>query len=72
MSLLSFISLPDVAAKIKPLRPRLSRTIPAELRAKPRSNRYMTVGTAFDYLLRFELQRRASCRFQAVGCRTRR
>src|SRR5580765_8367663 len=29
------------------------------LQAEPRSNRYMMVGTAFDYLLRFELQRRA-------------
>jgi hypothetical protein len=29
------------------------------LKVEPRSKRYMLVGTAFDYLLRFELQRRA-------------
>ncbi len=59
MSLLRFLAEPDVAAKIKPLRPKLPRKIPATLKVQPRSNRFMTVGTAFDYLLRFELQRRA-------------
>lgn len=29
------------------------------IKVKPRSKRYSLVGTAFDYLLRFELQRRA-------------
>jgi hypothetical protein len=51
--------MPDVTAKLKPFRPKLPRKIPAQLRAEPRSNRYTVVGTAFDYLLRFELQRRA-------------
>jgi hypothetical protein len=59
VSLLRFLAEPDVAAKIKPLRPKLPRKIPATLKVQPRSNRFMTVGTAFDYLLRFELQRRA-------------
>jgi hypothetical protein len=51
--------MPDVTAKIKPLRPKLPRKIAAPLKVEPRSNRYMLVGTAFDYLLRFELQRLA-------------
>ncbi|MEW6106047.1 MAG: hypothetical protein AB1563_06755 [Bacillota bacterium] len=59
MSLTRFIALPDVAARIRPLRPQLSRKITEPLRVKPRSSHYALVGTAFDYLLRFELQRRA-------------
>src|SRR5262245_9435099 len=59
MSLTRFLERPEVVAKVKPLRPKLSRTIAAPLRAQPRSSRYPMVGTAFDYLLRFELQRRA-------------
>ncbi|HLQ26261.1 MAG TPA: hypothetical protein VK138_10330 [Acidiferrobacterales bacterium] len=59
MSLTSFLDMPEVTAKIKPLRPKLPRKIAAPLKAEPRSNRYMLVGTAFDYFLRFELQRRA-------------
>jgi hypothetical protein len=59
MSLTTFLGMPDVAAKVKPLHPKLPRKIPAQLMIEPRSNRYMLVGTAFDYLLRFELQRRA-------------
>lgn len=59
MSLTSFLNMRDVKDKVKPLRPKLPRKIVAALQAKPRSNRYTMVGTAFDYLLRFELQRRA-------------
>lgn len=59
MSLTRFIAIPEVKARIKPLRPKLSRKITEPLRIEPRSNHYMLVGTAFDYLLRFELQRRA-------------
>ena len=59
MSLTSFVGMPDVKAKLKPLRPKLPRKLSAPLKVEPRSNRYMLVGTAFDYLLRFELQRRA-------------
>jgi len=58
-SFVSFLALPDVTAKIKPFRPKLPRKIPAQLKVEPRSNRHSMVGTAFDYLLRFELQRRA-------------
>jgi hypothetical protein len=59
MSLTSFVVRPEVSAKIKPLRPNISRKIVVSLRVEPRSNRYMLIGAAFDYLLRFELQRRA-------------
>jgi len=57
--LLSFIALPDVATKLKPLRPKGPRKLDVLLMIEPRSPSYSLVGTAFDYLLRFELQRRA-------------
>ena len=59
MSLFSFVGMPDVVAKLKTLRPKLPRTLNAPLKVEPRSKRFMLVGTAFDYLLRFELERRA-------------
>jgi hypothetical protein len=59
MSLKSFTKLPDVKARLKPLRPKLPRGLSAPLQVQPRSQRYQLVGTAFDYLLRFELQRLA-------------
>jgi hypothetical protein len=59
MSLSTFLNEPDVVAMVKPLRPALPRKVDAPLKIEPRSNRYVMVGTAFDYLLRFELQRRA-------------
>jgi hypothetical protein len=59
MSLTSFLDMAEVKLRVKPLRPKLPRKINASLKVAPRSNRYMMVGTAFDYLLRFELQRRA-------------
>jgi len=51
--------MPDVKAKLKPLRPKQRRKLSVRVKAQPHSKRYMLVGTAFDYLLRFELQRRA-------------
>ena len=59
MSLTSFLDMPDVMAKVKPLRPKLARKITQPLKVEPRSNHYSLVGTAFDYLLRFELQRQS-------------
>jgi len=59
MSLTSLVSMRDVKAKISALRPKTSRKISMPLKVKPRSDHYWLVGTAFDYLLRFELQRRA-------------
>ncbi len=59
MSLLSFIGLPEIKARLKPLRPVFPRKLKVNLKAAPQSKRHTLVGTAFDYLLRFELQRRA-------------
>jgi len=60
MTLTRFSQSDAVVSKIKILRPKIPRTIPTPLKVEPRSKRYSLVGTAFDYLLRFELQRRAS------------
>lgn len=58
MSLKSFIQHPEVRERLKVLRPKLSRQIGAPIQAHPRTKHWTLVGTAFDYLLRFELQRR--------------
>lgn len=60
MSLTTFLKRPEVTAILKPLRPKFPRNLKAELKAPPGSDRHALVGTAFDYLLRFELQRRLS------------
>src|SRR6266851_4039234 len=59
MSLTSFIQLPEVVARIKPFRPPPPRKINAPLKVPPRTKNWSLVGTAFDYLLRFEMKRRA-------------
>jgi hypothetical protein len=59
MGLLPFIRTPEVKAKLKLLRPKAARKIGVPLLVEPQSKRFMLVGSAFDYLLRFELQRRA-------------
>jgi hypothetical protein len=59
MSLTSFVARPEVLARIKPLRPKGPRRISIPLRVPPQGKRYALVGTAFDYLLRFEFPRRA-------------
>ena len=59
MSLTSLIKKPDVREQLKQLRPKKPRKITEKLKVKPRTKNYMLVGTAFDYFLRFELQRRA-------------
>lgn len=58
MSLTSFIDIPDVSSRLKLLRPKSARKFDVPLKAESRTNHYMLVGTAFDYFLRFELQRR--------------
>lgn len=57
MSLTSFLTLPDVREKLRQefVKPRVATG--KELLAPPLSKRYSTVGTAFDYLLRFYLER---------------
>lgn len=57
MSLTSFLALPEVVAELKRLRPKGRRTLGLPRLAEPRSARTNVVGIAFDYLLRFELQR---------------
>src|SRR5262249_6872680 len=59
VSLSSFLKLTDVKTKLTSLRPKLPGKINAPLLVKLRSPRYVLVGTAFVYLLRFELHRRA-------------
>ena len=60
MSASQLIKMPEMAARLKPLRPALPRKIGAPLKVAPRTmNDYSLVGTAFDYLLRFEIERRA-------------
>lgn len=60
MSLSSFVEEADVRERLKPLRPRFPRKIPLPLVAPPRSGRFQVVGIAFDYLFRFEVERRAA------------
>ena len=59
MSLSHFLKIPAVRDKLKPLRPKMPRKINVALQVESRSTRYILVGIAFDYLLRFELQRQA-------------
>ncbi|HZZ72236.1 MAG TPA: hypothetical protein VFE24_08280 [Pirellulales bacterium] len=59
MPLKSFVTAKENVAKLKALRPLPPRLIGAPLRVLPRSIRYSLIGTAFDYLLRFEIKRRA-------------
>jgi hypothetical protein len=59
MSLTRFVKLADVKAKLQCIRPKLPRKIDVPIKAAPRTLDYPLVGTAFDYVMRFELQRRA-------------
>ena len=59
MSLTSFVTLPDVKAKLRLLHPKLPRRLPVQIQVEPRSDRFSLLGTAFDYLLRFDIQRRS-------------
>lgn len=58
MSLTNLIKQKEVASRLKSLRPPGPRTLETDCLVPARSNRYMLIGTAFDYLLRFELRRR--------------
>jgi hypothetical protein len=59
MSLTCFLRDPEVRGRLAPLRPPIPRKLGAPLLVTPRSGRPTLVGTAFDYLLRFEIHRRA-------------
>jgi hypothetical protein len=56
---MSFCRLPEVASRFIRFHEHLPRGIDAPIRVTPLTNHYAVVGTAFDYLLRFEIQRRA-------------
>lgn len=58
MSLSYFIDLPEVRGRLKALRPKFPRKLDIPPLVDRRSNRNQLIGTAFDYLLRFELHRR--------------
>ncbi len=57
MSLTSFLENPDVKEKFKQQFPKPKFTLQKEILAPPRTKRYSLVGTAFDYLLRFYIER---------------
>src|SRR5262245_53133581 len=61
MSIKVFTNRPEVNTLLKALLPMFPRPrrIREPLKVAPKTKHYMLVGTAFDYLLRFELQRRA-------------
>src|SRR5205814_2287883 len=59
MSLTSFIRQPEVRDRLKTVRPKLPKKSPASMKAAPRTRNAWMVGVAFDYFLRFEIQRRA-------------
>jgi hypothetical protein len=59
MSLTSFITRKDVQERFRIVRPKFPRTIAAPIRVLPHRDRSHIAGTAFDYLLRMELKRRA-------------
>jgi hypothetical protein len=58
MSLTQFVSDPEVHKRMGAFYPEHSRTIPVTLKAVPCNGAPGRIGTAFDYLLRFELGRR--------------
>ena len=57
MSLTSFVNRPDIRARLCEEFPKPRIETDRKLLAPPRSKRHSLVGTAFDYLLRFYLQR---------------
>ena len=65
MSITSFVKEKDVRAIVKVMRPPPPHKLGVPLIVLSRSNRQSLIGTAFDYLLRFELERRA--RWAVVG-----
>lgn len=58
MSLTSFVAMKDVAGRLDVIAPRVALPSGIQLVAPPVTTNYPIVGTAFDYLLRFEIQRR--------------
>jgi hypothetical protein len=60
MSLTTFVKMTDVKDKLKPFRPPPPRKIGVPIKVAHRAKDHASaIGTAFDYLIRFELERRA-------------
>lgn len=57
MNLTDFIKQPDVTERLKILRPHFTRKIPVPIKVKPEGKNAPIIGAAFDYFLRFEIQR---------------
>lgn len=57
MSVRSLIAVPEVRDRLDQILPAIPKLPSVPLRVSPRTNRFALVGTAFDYALRFELQR---------------
>jgi hypothetical protein len=57
MSLTDFLRRPDIRARFAEELPKPKVTVRGDCIAPPRSTRYSLIGTAFDYLLRFYIQR---------------
>lgn len=57
MSLISFIKIPEVEMLFKKEFPLSSTKLQGEMKAVPLTKNYPLVGTAFDYLFRFYLER---------------
>lgn len=57
MSLTSLLDNPDVKKRFRQEFKKPKLTVQKKLLAPPKSDRYSLVGTAFDYLLRFYIQR---------------
>jgi hypothetical protein len=58
MSLTTFVEQDEVAARLRAFVPDTPRKFSIPIKVEPRTTDYARVGTAFDYFLRFEVQRR--------------
>ena len=58
MSVKSLIAVPEVRERLDDILPPIAKLANLPLKVPPRTSHYALVGTAFDYALRFELQRR--------------
>ena len=58
MSLTFFVALPEVKKRLMLLHPKGPHRVSGRIKAVPRTNHYSLVGTAFDYLLRWNVRRR--------------
>jgi hypothetical protein len=58
VSVKSLIAVPEVRERLDEVIPQFPKLPSLPLKVPPRTTRYGLVGTAFDYVLRFELQRR--------------